>query len=45
MLWFNLVQVLMIISLQVHYNIGKLNSDLGNIENAIRKYRLAIRYI
>lgn len=27
---------------KVHYNIGKLNSDLGNIEKAISKYRLAI---
>lgn len=30
---------------KVHYNIGKLNSDLGNIEKAISKYRLAIRYV
>lgn len=44
MLWFNYVPVFLIFFLQVHYNIGKLNSDLGNIEKAIRKYRLAIRY-
>ncbi|XP_074657309.1 protein O-mannosyl-transferase TMTC4-like [Tubulanus polymorphus] len=28
---------------KVHYNIGKVNSDIGNIERAIEKYRLAIR--
>jgi hypothetical protein len=28
--------------IQVHYNIGKLHADQGNIEYAIEKYREAI---
>ncbi|XP_061165733.1 protein O-mannosyl-transferase TMTC4-like [Saccostrea echinata] len=27
---------------KIHYNIGKINSDVGNVEQAISKYRLAI---
>jgi hypothetical protein len=31
------------ISSQVHYNLGRLASDAGDEERAIKKYRMAVR--